>query len=268
MFHSLIKYNLSLNCQFLHHTKCISGDKVYVGSVLFYTDKSSFHHQNFQHSNANFAEIILDENFDYLKRHKLLDKMQGFSPPLSNFLDTISPLDLSRVLSSFSKGSKKSFNLTFHIKKVDSADYIMVYGQFYLGNTQNGNNVISAFISPAVLEKMDESELLSAQTNIIVKEEVDEIPSVNLISEEMEPPTIKENQSPHGSVSTNESYDSSVIDEFELLGSYGNLLPDDDQEILNALDEMFPSQDSSDEEFKLNEMPYLEIPGYIQCFGN
>lgn len=252
------------NCQllsFLNIIVIISGDKVYVGSVTFYADKSSLHHQNFQYSNTNFAEIILDQNFEFLKRHKLLEKMQNFSPPLSNFLDGVYPVDLPRVLESFKFSTlKKQFNLAYRVKKADSLDSIMVFGQFYMGNTQNGNNVISAFISPAILDKLDENELYDQKEetdNIVIKEEkIEMIKSSSL--------------SPQGSTNTSDSYSSDCfVDDLNLINSYGNLLPDNDRDILDALDEIFPSvhdDTSTDDDYK--DMPFLEMPSYIKCFDS
>ena len=230
---------------------------MYVGSVTFYADKSSFHHQNFQYSNTNFAEIILDQNFEFLKRHKLIEKMQNFNPPLSNFLDSVFPIDLPRVMKSFKCATlRKQFNLAYRVKKADSLDSIMVFGQFYMGNTQNGNNVISAFVSPAILDKLDEDELYEQKERekIVIKQETIEVTKMNALS-------------PQGSTSTNESYSSdSYIDDLNLIGSYGNLLPDNDRDILDALDEIFPTlhDDSMDDDYK--DMPYLEMPSYIKCF--
>ena len=241
---------------------------MYVGSVSFYSDKSSFHHQSFQHTNTNFSEIVLDDKFEFLKRHKLLEKMQNFSPPISNFLDTIHPADLPSVLSEFSTAGRKHFNMGYRVKKAGSQDSILVYGQFYLGNTQNGNNVISAFISPAVLDQLDEDELAASSG---IKDE----PQIK--EEKMEMGSSSTGGSPgggsagdgspgRGSTSTNDSY-SSFSEEVDLIGSYGNLLPENDHEILLALDHMFPSPSESDSE-DYKGMPQLDIPGsFITCLN-
>lgn len=229
---------------------------MYVGSVLFYADKSSFHHQNFQYSNANFAEIILDQNFDFLKRHKLLEKMQNFTPPLNNFLDSVFPVDLPRVMESFNCGTiKKQFNLSYRVKKADSMDSIMVYGQFYMGNTQNGNNVISAFVSPAILDKLDEDELYEKKEGqkMTIKTEKIEMPKRTTLS-------------PQGSSGASESCSSdSYINDLDLISTYGNLLPENDRDILDALDEFFPTMQEEDD---YKDMPFLEMPSYIKCFDS
>ena len=231
--------------------------------MTFYADKSSFHHQNFQYSNTNFAEIILDQNFDVLKRHKLLEKMQNFTPAFNNFLDSILPTDLPKVMEAFNNAAiKKQFNLAYRVKKADSLDSIMVFGQFYMGNTQNGNNVISAFISPAILDELDEDELYvqkKGEPQIVIKQEKIEVTV-----------TKRDTLSPQSSTSTNESELSSegYIDNLDLISSYGNLLPENDRDIIDALDEIFPSvhDDSTDDDYK--DMPFLEMPSYIKCFDS
>ena len=216
-----------------------SGDKIYVGSVIFYTDKSSYHHQNFRHTNATFSEIVVDKNLDFLKRHKVLDKLQGFVPPMNNLLDIIYPLDLPRIIAKFKSSTRKQFNLAFRVKKSGSLDCIFVYGQFYMGNTHNGSSVISAFISPAILDNFNEDELFIPSTEVLIKQECVDSSAESgckLEMTERAPPEIHSGVNEESSPRTN------------------------DREILSALDELFPL-DGSDDEFK--DMPQLELPDFI-----